>query len=608
MKNFLSIDNALDGLARGAAMFGGKTARAIVNAARRKWNGIAPEEQEPYGKGMGGANTEQDRREDVLPPGSPKEAPLKNAEPLRQQRKLAAMERALLYAAELEEQELLKEEIASLKAELGSLPKGGDADGRMEKSSTAGGGPAITVKNEDSANLGFQSAEKTTTAHRSDELRMASKCPACGHESEKAWNGKCESCLVANAEDVGGAKAMVNEKEETCQECGVDLTKHDHKKDCALNEHSNSEKEFRFEDKTGAEQIVNAKDEPEAWERLANSFGVDVKEAKEAASLKNGDSHFEYAKAHKPARPCTTQDMTFGDKCMNCGYGYEKRNSGDTDEIDRLQKQILEEMGKDKAGDKGAFGRVKELQAKVKQLMDKVYSYKKLSNAGDLGPEPWEVASAEERLQWLERAGQDINYATRQWTDLSLDVKRALQDAKDMPASLNNADASGDLDKRIHSDEAGDLAEIARHAEGIEHEVGELANSDKCPQCGHSSEQHQAKTGCYNRECDCPRGPKFGISNADDIQCPYCSGKNIGLHVGRDSGLATCKDCKKSFKVPKQNADISKSEIGEEIGHHIKEKGMPPKQAIAAAFSEAGASRKNGMDRGSEKYGSKDKK
>lgn len=59
------------------------------------------------------------------------------------------------------------------------------------------------------------------------------------------------------------------------------------------------------------------------------------------------------------------------------------------------------------------------------------------TNAGHLTPDSWELASLEERLQWLERAGQDINLATRRFIDLSLDVHKALQDAVDKPANRN---------------------------------------------------------------------------------------------------------------------------------------------------------------------------
>jgi hypothetical protein len=31
-------------------------------------------------------------------------------------------------------------------------------------------------------------------------------------------------------------------------------------------------------------------------------------------------THAEWAKAHKPSRPCTASDLTFGSKCLNCGH------------------------------------------------------------------------------------------------------------------------------------------------------------------------------------------------------------------------------------------------------------------------------------------------
>lgn len=63
-----------------------------------------------------------------------------------------------------------------------------------------------------------------------------------------------------------------------------------------------------------------------------------------------------------------------------------------------------------------------------------------------------------------------------------------------------------------------------------------------------------------------------------------------------------------------ENKDIDTEDIGKEIGHHIKEKGMDPKQAVAVALKEAGKSKYNdvsvnrsilqeGLNAGAARYG-----
>ncbi len=59
MDFFSNLDKTIDGLKRGAAKFGGKSAEKNVKRMEKRVNGIAPTESEPYGLGEGGAETEQ---------------------------------------------------------------------------------------------------------------------------------------------------------------------------------------------------------------------------------------------------------------------------------------------------------------------------------------------------------------------------------------------------------------------------------------------------------------------------------------------------------------------------------------------------------------------
>lgn len=473
---FLGIQKMIEGLQRGAEKFGSKIAEKNVKKAEMR-NGFAPTTSEPYGLGQGGADTEQmsqvpTQAENVkigIPPAQ-----------LRQQNKLDFLKRELPLSQDKAEREAIEYEIKGIEAELAKMPKG-DPDARQEKKTSfsnandpqkswdgatrgrrsqwlkeigafgedddlqwdkLAGSTKDSLKdllkelhNEDSSALGFQSAEKTTTAHRSEE--MSSKCLGCGFESPEAWKGKCEGCGLESSYDIGGKNlsglkqakeaemgdnketkddVVIANADQTCAECGVDLSAEDHRKSCALNERA---------------------------------------------------------------------------------------------------------------------------------------------NAGHLTSESWQSAATEERAVWLELAQQDINLATKNWVDLSSDLHVALQDAYEMPQTSNTqplandaglmkhftfldtngeeetveaADENAAWEKLAHDfatplaelkgmgmklvntnektndGEAGDLEEIARHAEGIEHEVEELAEeglSNCAGNCGCTESSHKpgASSPCA---CTCP--------------------------------------------------------------------------------------------------------
>lgn len=227
-------------------------------------NGFAPKESEPYGLGMGGSDTEQMSQpvNNDIPPAK-----------LRQQNKLEFLLKELPLASEAEEKRIIQAEIESLQKELSEFPPSGDPDARREKDSTTGGGRDSKLnsvcdlcegrggagapknpwssrgwemvcpqcggtgkfENEDSANLGFQSAQKTTTAQR--EKENAGICSSCQHPSDSHMAGtgkpfpggvRCEEpgCKCTAPKHLANANACAGgdhkwSPEGTCKECGA---------------------------------------------------------------------------------------------------------------------------------------------------------------------------------------------------------------------------------------------------------------------------------------------------------------------------------------------------------------------------------------------------
>ena len=181
--NFMNPDEILAGLKRGAAKFGSRVAESVTKkmATRinARGNGFAPTEPEPYGDGMGGADTAQESQKK-------NEAPEHGAIPCDNCGQWARVSKGKDFYDCMNEC-----------AKKGFAKKVPFAEGEKQNDGDAPNGAV------DSSSLGFQSAEKTTTAHREDEL-MQSKCLACGHESPSAWSGKCDGCGVENEKDVAG--------------------------------------------------------------------------------------------------------------------------------------------------------------------------------------------------------------------------------------------------------------------------------------------------------------------------------------------------------------------------------------------------------------------
>lgn len=146
-----------------------------------------------------------------------------------------------------------------------------------------------------------------------------------------------------------------------------------------------------------------------------------------------------------------------------------------------------------------------------------------VENAGHLAAEPWSVASDDERMGWLLSAGQDADLARFEWTDISMDAQKALQDVWDMPASRNEpgadpegADGRGQttpVQDRNFADEPVIRADMSRDGEVVN------AKGDACPSCG-SNETFEFK-GAHgdNMACSiCDRTWGATRKNASDTE------------------------------------------------------------------------------------------
>lgn len=301
---FLGIDKALEGLKRGAEKFGGKIAKKSVKKVEHR-NGFTPKEPEPYGLGMGGADTEQ---------SSPVPTQAENVkigiEPakLRQQNKLDFLKKELPLSQDKAEREAIEYEIKQIEKELALVGEHGDPDAREEKAST--------ISNEDSSALGFQSTQKTTTAQQSDYENAL---------SPEAAKQILRDLQVGMPDEGGYIRADLLSDAEYAQYKEAMLT-------------------------LGLRPKIKTNENTDPSCKLCKGTGV-------------SDS---------------------GTACQACAL-------------------------------------------------------KSVKNAGHLSPEAWEKASTEEHVQWLKAAQMDINLAGLHFTDLSQDVRIALQDVHDYPSSANNA-------------------------------------------------------------------------------------------------------------------------------------------------------------------------
>jgi hypothetical protein len=189
---------------------------------------------------------------------------------------------------------------------------------------------------------------------------------------------------------------------------------------------------------------------------------------------------------------------------------------------------------------------------------------KGLSNSGHLGPDSWDVADQQERADWLEGAGQDIELSRFPWTELSQDVHDALQIEKDEPKSVNNAQGECQCG----------------HSQANHQDNGQ-GNDTSCLQCfdvkkcgayserkngftkrawvrddvrdGSWSEDKAGKPGVGRINCPCGNAPASVLGDGKDVHCPcgrtYDSRGYIlkGPELENAEGDPRCEGCGKQM-------------------------------------------------------------
>ena len=400
-----------------------------------------------------------------------------------------------------------------------------------------------------------------------------SKCLACGHESESKWSGKCESCGVKNAKDVGGnvtvgdGQFMENAgRKKTFKgpsdKEGSHLLKYKGQKVQIVGSGEHDQILVRFED--GKEDVVypeeltNSDDHPmfspsklgkwfnEHGEQLRGKSRMEVIRILDAAnigdvsrsslneimdaikemdnSLNNAASKGYSVKAwwddaDKSQRELLLEDAGVSNSHVMASLHWENlpkstqaalasmrdslpnsaraNSDSDTHQCDECGKDVSLNRASciSESGDKVWCD---ECKKKLNLDDDGKEMDNSLNNAGHLGPKSWMAASLEERVQWLESAGQDINEATREWENLSADLHVALQTAKDRPASWNTEEALGG-----NGNPATPPAQDRLNASD-DWEPTPPPKTGTCKACDHPNAKHNAKystcsiCGCEN--------------------------------------------------------------------------------------------------------------
>lgn len=144
------------------------------------------------------------------------------------------------------------------------------------------------------------------------------------------------------------------------------------------------------------------------------------------------------------------------------------------DQADLSQRELLLEDAGASGSHQMATLHFENLPADVKKKIESMRGTlgNSRANAGHLGPDAWEAATESERVGWLDAASQDIDLACRRWPDLSLDVHVALQDAFDKPANRNLTDALDHHDR-------GQLTPLADRLNADGHPCAECQGSGK---------------------------------------------------------------------------------------------------------------------------------
>lgn len=262
---------------------------------------------------------------------------------------------------------------------------------------------------------------------------MNSKCPACGHESESKWSGKCESCGVANAKDVSG---NLDNSQDDISSVKSDIKEAEQKLQMLKKDQADAEK-------LKSHQEESLKDAQRTGDR---DMTAELKE-----EIKNSDHQ------------CTFTDVATGfklDRCPTCGDAPIK-NSGPA-----------------------------------------------------MLPELWEKSDLNARVEILADAGQDINLATHKYSDLSGDVQVALENKfnKEEIGALSNAGNSykvvkvaGGWEVTKNGSHSGEIFEDKAEADGRAKDLNnsyDNAADRKCSQCGGTKDLLETPGGYICDACN----------------------------------------------------------------------------------------------------------
>lgn len=317
------------------------------------------------------------------------------------------------------------------------------ANGFAPKEAEPYGAEQEAVENTDSASLGYQSAQKTTTANPGKEA--LSKCQACGYESPNEWSGKCEGCGVENAEDVGGSAVITKDdvvKENgaggPCESCDAKV----------------------FTSKVNIEQLDGSLMEMDLCTKCCDQAKRDGVFDSIAGSKKNSTPICTCDAGNEEKNPSEHDG-----RCPVYTSTFEKKNLKNAGQPRADYKGYKMFAGTSSTNDIAPYWAEKNGEvvfegmdiASVKEQIDKKKNSKE--NAGHLSSENWLSASLEEKAGWLLAASQDAELARLVWADLSIDVQVALQDAWDMPSSVNNTFGEQGL-AAAKADQQHDMGEL----------------------------------------------------------------------------------------------------------------------------------------------------
>lgn len=471
-------------------------------------------------------------------------------------------------------------------------------------------------------------------------------CRGCDAERQNAAKYSCDICKRQLDAD---SWWMCDDCDKTlCEDCADDMTVHglilcpdDTKKRRAPKK--NSSKGFRFTDRTGAVETVEARDGAHAWQVLSARLNATETEMKDAG-IKLDEA-----------------ENASGDKA---------KHKADRDalkgQLDRLTAELHQIEGQDGAhshDDEPAVKKILARMQEVERAMEAAHQdYLDAHERDNTGPTPLEVAASICKTDGKTRK-QAVEMLLKAWPH---EDRGAIEAAVDKYHSVENSDA------------AADVEQIEALAEGILHEAEEIEQEQGLENGLLTREQFieawDAQSAQFRRaRCQNVGLPNFAdatwaelpedvkerllagneknFANSDGDECPECHGEGeVDAPKGGEKMPASgkeecpkcgglgrlenaedkeidfeCVACRKKFKTGQRYSDfnpatdypkcpacgghdildnkkISEGEVGKEIEHHIKDKGMDPDQAVAAAFSET---RNQGVARGASKYGAK---